>query len=304
MASSSAPHVNRPMMALIVRLGAVAALATMAMMIKLVSARGVHLMEILFWRQGAALPIAIGIAMLTGGIGQLRTAYPLKHAVRGIYGIAGMLLNFSAVVMLPLAESTTLSFTAPVFAVLLSVILLKDHVGIYRWAAVILGFAGVVVIAQPGNGHLNLLGAASGLAGAFMVALISIQIADLNRKDQPLTIVFWFAVVATSFTLPFLPFVGKAHDATTWALLAGIGVFGTAGQFLLTLALRFGTVASVIVMDYSALIWATLFGWLIWDSLPPTTTWLGAPMVIGAGIVIAWRERRLQIARRAADATV
>lgn len=304
MASSSAPHINRPMTALIVRLGAVAALATMAMMIKLVSARGVHLMEILFWRQGAALPIALGIAMLTGGIGQLKTAHPVKHTIRGVYGIAGMLLNFSAVVMLPLAESTTFSFTAPIFAVLLSVILLKDQVGIYRWAAVILGFVGVVIIAQPGNGHLNLLGAASGLAGAFMVALISIQIADLNRTDKPLTIVFWFAVVATTFTLPFLPFVGKAHDATTWALLAGIGVTGTAGQFLLTLALRFGTVASVIVMDYSALIWATLFGWLIWETLPPTSTWLGAPMVIAAGMVIAWRERRLQIARRAADAAV
>lgn len=293
-------------MALAIRLGAVAAISTMAALIKLASAHGVHLMEILFWRQGLTIPIALAWAMATGGLAQLRTDRPRTHAVRAAYGVTGMILNFSAFIMLPLAEATTFGFTAPIFAVILSVILLKEKVGIYRSTAVALGFIGVVVIAQPGGGHIQPLGAAVALGAAFMIALISIQVADLNRTEKPLTIVFWFAAVSTPFAALFLPFVGKAHDATTWALLAGIGVIGTAGQFLLTAALRYGTVSSVIVMDYSSLIWATLFGWLIWDQLPPTATWLGAPMIIAAGLVIAWREhylhhQRLEAARAAEE---
>ena len=273
------------------------ALATMAMMIKLASERGIHLMEILFWRQGITLPIAIGWAMMTGGIAQLATTRPRTHAVRGIYGMIGMVLNFGAFILLPLAEATTFGFTTPIFAVILSVILLKDRVGIYRAAAVGLGFVGVLVIAQPGDGHIPLMGASVALGGAFMVALISIHIADLNRTEKPLTIVFWFAAFSTPIAALFLPFVATSHDATEWALLVGIGLTGMAGQFLLTASLRFGSVASVIVMDYSTLIWATLYGWLVWHHLPPASTWFGAPLIIAAGLVIAAREHRLHRAR-------
>ena len=146
---------------------------------------------------------------------------------------------------------------------------------------------------QPGDGHIPLLGAAVAMGGAFMVALISIQIADLNRTEQPLTIVFWFAAFSTPVAALFLPFVMTAHSASDWGLLVAIGLTGSLGQLLLTASLRFGQVASVIVMDYSSLMWATFYGWLFWDHLPPGTTWLGAPLIVAAGLVIAWRERRL-----------
>ena len=126
-----------------------------------------------------------------------------------------------------------------------------------------------------------------------MIALISIQIADLNRTDKPLTIVFWFAAISTPVMALALPFVFRPHDTTGWLLLLAIGLAGTAGQLLLTAALRFGAIASVIVMDYSALFWATLYGLLFWQVLPPASTWLGAPLIIAAGLVIAWREHRL-----------
>lgn len=302
--SPASPPQHRPLLALLIRLGAIAAISTMTALVKLASAHGVHLAEIMFWRQGLTIPIILAWVMMTGSLAQLKTHRPKTHAVRGIYGTIGMVLNFSAFIMLPLAEATTFGFTAPIFAVILSVVLLKEKVGIYRSAAVALGFIGVIVIAQPGSGHIQPLGAAVALGAAFMIALISIQVADLNRTEKPLTIVFWFAAFSTPVAALFLPFVGKAHDSTTWALLAGIGVVGTVGQLLLTAALRYGAVASVIVMDYSSLIWATLYGWLIWDQLPPTATWLGAPMIIAAGLVIAWREhhlhrRRLEEARLA-----
>ena len=284
---------SRPLLALLIRLGAIAALATMSALIKLAAERGIHLLEIMFWRQFLTLPLVLAWVMTTTGIGALATKRPGTHFLRGLYGTIGMVLNFGAVILLPLAEATTINFTVPIWAVLLSILLLREKVGIWRWSAVALGFAGILVIAQPGGGHFPLYGALVALGGAFMIALISIQIADLNRTDKPLTIVFYFACVTTPLTAVALPFVMTGHDASVWLLLLGIGLAGALGQLLLTAALRFGTVASVIVMDYSGLFWATLYGWWLFGMLPPATTWLGAPLIVIAGLVIAWREHRL-----------
>jgi len=273
------------------RLAGIAGFAVMAAFIKLASDSGIHLAELIFWRQLTSLPILLIWAMLAGGLGTLATARPKAHAVRAGYGIVGMILNFGGVILLPLAEATTLGFTGPLFATLLSIVILKETVGLWRWSAVLAGFAGVVIIAQPGGGNIPLFGAAVALGGAFMIALISIQIRDLSRTDKPIAIVFWFSVAAVIITAPILPFVHNPLTGEQWLLLLGIGLAGTWGQVLITMALRFGKVSSVIVMDYSSLIWATLLGWLIFSTLPTTATWLGAPLVIAAGIIITWRER-------------
>jgi len=283
---------TRPLLALLIRLGAIAALATMSALIKLAAQRGIHLLEIMFWRQFLTIPIALGWVLATSGIGALATKRPGTHFLRGLYGTIGMVLNFGAVILLPLAEATTINFTVPIWAVLLSIVLLKEKVGVWRWSAVLLGFAGILVIAQPGNGHFPLYGALVALGGAFMIALISIQIADLNRTERPITIVFWFASTSTAALLVPMLLISQAHDRYEWLLLLAIGVSGSIGQLLLTASLRFGKIASVIVMDYSSLAWATIYGWLAWSTLPPATTWLGAPLIIGAGAVIGWRERR------------
>jgi len=284
---------SRPLLALLIRLGAIGALSTMAALIKLAAEREIHLLEIMFWRQFITLPIALGWVMMTTGLGALATKRPGTHFVRGLYGTVGMILNFGAVILLPLAEATTINFTVPIWAVLLSILLLKEQVGVWRWSAVALGFAGILVIAQPGSGHFPLYGALVGLGGAFMIALISIQIADLNRTDKPLTIVFYFALFSAPLTALSLPFVMTDHDTQSWLLLLGIGLAGALGQLLLTAALRFGKVASVIVMDYSGLFWATLYGWFLFGVLPPASTWVGVPLIVAAGLIIAWREHRL-----------
>jgi len=284
---------RHPLLPLALRLAAMAALATMGLLVKLSAESGIHLVETLFWRQALGVPMVVGWLLMRGRLDLLRTTRPGAQVTRTGYGLVGMVLNFGAITLLPLAEATTLSFTSPIFAVLLSIVLLHEKVGIWRWAAVLLGFAGVLVIAQPGDGHLPLFGAAVGLGGAFMIALISIQIADLNRTDHPITIVFWFTAISTVVMfVPMLVF-SKAHDLNGWLLLIATGVVGSIGQLLLTASLRFGKIASIIVMDYSALVWATLYGWLVWDTLPPMTTWFGAPLIVGAGVLIGWRERQL-----------
>lgn len=284
---------HRPILALLIRLVAVVALAIMVALVKLADESGLSLPEILFWRQLPTIPLILALFWARGTMGKLKTVRLPQHGFRAAIGIIGMFLNFGAVTLLPLAEATSLSFTSTIWAVILSAVILREHVGIWRWSAVLIGFTGVIVIAQPGDGHIPMLGAAVALGAAFMIALISIQIRDLAQTEDPLAIVFYFSV----FTLPLLglalPFFWTTKTLYQWALLGGLGVVGLAGQYLLTVALRYGKVSSVIVMDYSSLIWATLLGWLLFDHLPPSTTWLGAPLIIAAGVTIAWRERQL-----------
>ena len=130
-----------------------------------------------------------------------------------------------------------------------------------------------------------------GLAAGFTVAFVSIQLRDLGRTERPVATVFWFAVVGTVLTAPILPFVHTPHSLPVWLTIAGIGISGTVTQILLSASLRYGQVASVIVMDYTALIWTTLYGEWLFRQPPPASTWIGAPLVLAAGLIIARREQ-------------
>ncbi|NCU12361.1 MAG: DMT family transporter [Sphingomonadaceae bacterium] len=260
------------------------------MVVKVTAETGVALPEILFWRQLIPGLLILAWVAARGQWSRLRTRRLPDHARRAMLGLTGMFFTFGAPLLLPLAVATTFGFTTPVFAVILSALLLKERAGPVRWLAVLLGFAGIVIITQPGHAVIPPLGAAVGLGAGLMVALISIQVRDLGRTEESLSIVFWFAVFSTPVLALALPFFASAHTPWQWFLLAVGGLLGLAGQLLLTAALRYGQVASVSVMDYSSLVWATLFGWLIWAEVPPSSLWLGAPLIIVAGAVIAWRE--------------
>ena len=282
---------DRPLYALALRLAGIALIAMMFMLVKLAGESGIALPEVMFWRQAVTVPVLLGWLALLGRVGTLRTTRIGAHARRAGVGMFGMVCNFGAATLLPLAEATTLGFTTPLFAVLIGALVLGQTVGWWRWAAVILGFSGVLVIAQPGHAPIDPLGAATGLGAGLMVAIISYQIRDLGRTEPPIATVFYFALFGSLIMVPFQPFVMTAHSPQQWAVLIGIGLVGTLGQLLITTALRHGPVASVIVMDYSSLIWALLFGWAVWGDLPVAATWLGAPLIVGAGLIVLWRER-------------
>ncbi len=288
---------SRPVLALIIRLGAAFFLAVLYLTVKLAHQAGLHLAEIMFWRQAGALPALLGWLAATRQLRQLRTRRLGGHAVRALMGTVGMLANFGATILLPLAVATILGFTTPLFAVILTFVLLRERVGPWRLLAVALGFAGVLVIARPGAIAIAPLGALAGLTSGFMIALISFQVRELARTEPAVTVVFYFALFGTMALAPFQPWVMHGHTGEQWLLIAGLGLVGTIGQVLLTASLRYGAVASVVVMDYSAIIWTTLFGWEAFGQLPPASTWLGAPLIVAAGLVIAWREHRLAVAR-------
>ena len=288
------------MLALGVRLIAAGTLATMAMLVKLASNMGVHLAELIFWRQILTLIAIVAILSLSRRLAQVKTTRFGAHFRRAITGITGMFFVYGAVTILPLAEATAISFTTPFFAVMLSVILFGEKVGKYRWGAVILGFAGVLIITQPGgSGIVDPIGAAVGLIAAFLVAVISFQIQDLNKSENPWTIVFWFTLITTPMMGLILPFVIGPHDTQTWLVIVAMAAAGALGQILLTTSLRFGSAAVIIVMDYTSLLWATIYGAVIFSTAPSDMLWIGAPLIICAGLLIAWRERKLaQIASR------
>lgn len=291
--SKAARAGDRPLLAIALRLAAMVMMSTVFMLAKVAGDRGVALPLLIFWRQAMSIPLIFIWLLANGKLSLLRTSRSGSHAMRATTGTAGLCCNLAAATLLPLPEATTLGFTAPLFAVLITALFIGDKVGRWRWTAVVLGFCGVLIVAQPGGAPVPPLGLAAGLGAGVIVSIVSFQIRELGSTEAPITCVFWFAFYGAVFTVVFLPFYDVPHGATEWLLLAAMGLIGTFAQFLITASLRFGQVASVVVMDYTALIWATMYGWLIWDSFPPEATWLGAPLIIAAGLIITWREHHL-----------
>jgi drug/metabolite transporter (DMT)-like permease len=273
------------------RLISVIAFASMGALIKLADARGASLIELLFFRQALAIPVVLAAVMAGPGPESLRTTRLPAHILRTVIGLASMSCMFVTIMLLPLAEATTLQFTVPIFATILGAVILREPTGIHRWGAVIAGFVGIVIVAQPGSGHIPLAGAISGLTAALLSATVTILLRQLGKSELPTTIVFYFSVLAMVPLAPMFVFTVQPHDAMTWLLLIAVGVSGGIGQIAMTSSLKLGPVAVVLPMDYSGLLWATLYGWAIFAVLPTPMTWVGAPIIVASGLYIVWRER-------------
>lgn len=286
------PSEARPLLGILLRLSAMAVLGVMFAFVKLAAEHGVHLVESLFWRQLAGLPVVILWLWWTGKLREVRTSQPAAHALRSVLGLGAMALNFAAMTMLPMAEATTISFASPIFATVLAALLLAEPTGRYRWGAVMLGFIGVLLAIRPAEASYG-IGPWAALAGALLTAAVIVQLRRMSRRENTGAIVFWFSM-ATLVPLSIgMVFVAKDHDVTSWAIIAGLAVCGAVGQLLLTSAMRHASVATVATMDYSGLIWSILFGYWIFDTLPGPGTWIGAPIIIAAGLIIIWREQQL-----------
>lgn len=273
------------------RLGSVIAFATMGALIKLAENGGAHLVEILFWRQAAALPVVTAWIAAGPGLATIRSQRMGAHALRAGIGLVSMSFVFGTLMILPLAEATTLQFTVPIFATILGAVILREPTGVHRWGAVFVGFLGVLVVTQPGSGAIPLAGVAVGLTGAFLSAVVTVLLRQIGRTEPAATTVFWFSALTTPVLAAIYAFNLEAHDWTVWALLIAIGAIGGVAQLFMTESLRAGDISLVVPMDYTSLVWAALFGWALFGVLPTAWTWLGAPIIIASGLYIVWRER-------------
>lgn len=307
MSNDGAAGQNRPMAGILTRLAAMLSLAVMFAFVKLAGEQGVHVTESLFYRQLIAMPLICFLIMRSReGWPSIVSSKHRLHILRSTLGIFAMGLNFWAMTLLPLADATTISFTVPIFATLFAAIFLREKVGIRRWSAILIGFVGVLIVIRPGGSLIPAFGAAVALGGALVTAAVTMVIRMLGRTETSVVTIFWFSV----YTLPALTICafiyGGGHDARTWAYLLGIGIFGALGQLGVTQSLRYAPVSTIVPMDYSALIWASFFGIVIFDQYPGLSIWLGAPIIIGSGLFIAWREHvkasRLTVAKASPSA--
>ncbi|KMS57346.1 permease [Sphingobium cupriresistens LL01] len=258
--------------------------------VRVASEHGVHVVESLFYRQALALPMILLWVALAGGLRTVRTRRIGVHASRMMLGLTGMLLNFLSYILLPPAEAATIGFTMPIFGTILSALILREATGIHRWAAVLVGFLGVLVIVRPDAGHFPIQGVAVAIAAALVTASVSLVLRELGRTEAAGVVVFWFTILSMIPLGIAMPFVAQAHDALTWGLLMLIGLFGGIAQLCLTAALRWAPVSVVLPMDYTTIIWTSLLGVAIGENWPMATTWAGAALIVVSGLYIAWRE--------------
>jgi drug/metabolite transporter (DMT)-like permease len=216
---------------------------------------------------------------------------PSLVGLRAVLGALSLVTTFAAFSLMPMAETTVLLFTSSLFIPMLGVFFLAEHVGPYRWAAVAIGFAGVLIMAGPG-GNMNVLGITVAISAALMHAALQIVLRYLGRYERPETITFYFLVIgALVMALP-LPLVAVTPSMAEVPLLFGVGFSGALAQWLLTIAFRNAPAAIVTVFNYSGIVWATLFGWLIWKDWPLPQVLVGAAVVIASNGLIIWRESR------------
>ena len=276
------------------RVGATTCFAFMAAMIKLGYEAGVSTPELVFYRFAFGLPPLLVWIAWEKSWGAWRTERPLAHAWRAFAGLTTMALAFSTLRYLPLAESTTIGFAAPLFAVILSALVLKEQVGRHRWGAVLLGFAGVFLVTRPGGGaDLPAIGLVLAVLAALGVGITTITIRQIGKTEGTQTTVLWFSLLSMVAVGVLMPFFAQLHDPRTWAILVALGFFGGVAQLMLTASLRYAPVSVVTPFDYTQLLWAVLLGWAIFGNQPPSSTWAGAVIIILSGLYTLYREHRL-----------
>jgi drug/metabolite transporter (DMT)-like permease len=274
------------------RVAAMAGVAALTGIVKWCGAKGVPLMEIVFFRNAFAfLPICLYMARTTG-FGVLKTQRPAAHLTRAGIGLVGMTCGFSSVRHLSLTDAAAFQFTSPLFMTALAAPILAERVGVHRWAAVLAGFVGVLIIIRPLPGHMNLIGSALGLGGAVATAFAMITVRELGRTEAGAAIVFYFTCAGSLAGLASIPFGWTIPDALTLILLMLAGVIGGVSQLLMTEALRVAPVGVVAPFDYTQLVWAALFGFLVWGERLHPATLVGAMLVAASGIYILVRETR------------
>jgi len=251
--------------------------------------QGYSPLQILFLRNIIALPFTMLIALRMGGTGALLSYRPMAHLLRGILWIGATILFFTSIMHLGLAEATALIFVAPLFITAISAIFLGEHVGRRRWLAVLAGFVGVLIVIRPGTTTFQLVSLLP-VATAFVYALLMISARWVDARESVWTLLFYLtgsSALLSSFIVPFVWNPIRVEDL--W-LFASIAIFGTAGMTLMTQAFRLAPAAVVAPIDYTALLWATALGWLIWNEVPDTLTFLGALVIISSGVFIILRE--------------
>ncbi len=224
--------------------------------------------------------------------GSLRSNRPGLQILRMGFAVIAMLGGFTAVIHLPMADATAIFFAKSFFMTVFAVLFLGEVVGIYRWSAVAIGFFGVIIMLQPGTADFSIYSLAC-LTGAAGAAAVMIILRILSQKDSADTIMTWSALgIGIVMAIPGIYF-WQPPTASEWGLLVVLAVASYFGQRCNIFAYKHGEASLLASLDYVRLLWATLFGFLVFGHFPGLPTWAGASIVIAAAIFTIYRETRL-----------
>jgi drug/metabolite transporter (DMT)-like permease len=285
------PHLR----AALLMLGSTLFFGLMAVAIRLAS-ESLHTFQIAFFRNFFGLLAALPL-LLRHGPDLLRTTQLPRYVVRCAIGIVSMMCGFWAIGHLPLAQAVALSYSTPIFVTIAAVIFLHEQVRARRWAAVALGFLGVLIIVRPGTEGFS-AGTLVALAAAVLSGIVSIQIKQLSRTEPADRIVLFTTLLWVPMSLLPALAVWEWPHGIVWLWVIAAGVLGTGGHMLWTRALKLGDVSALTPISFMQLPIVALAGWLLFQERLDRWTVVGAAVIFAANVYIAHREA--QLSRRAA----
>jgi len=262
--------------------------------------RTLHVSEILLFRQIFMMLMALPV-VIQDFSGTLQSNRLGLQGLRIAAAAGAMMLSFTAFIHLPLAETITISFARTFFITIFAIVILHEVVGLRRWGAMLAGFVGVVIVAQPGvSGSFNIYGLMA-VGGAACAALVMITIRILSQTEKPITILSYQAIGVGLLMLPSALWFWRTPTLQEFALLAAIGVVSTLAQLCNIYAFRAAEASAIAPLDYTRLVWATGLGFLIFAEWPGTHVFAGAAVIILAGVYTMYREQQLGRERTTKD---
>jgi len=255
--------------------------------------------EIVFFRMLLALPLIVGVGLAAGGTTAFATQRLRAHLVRGVLATCASFAFFLSLTLLPLAEVTAITFTAPLFVTVLAIPLLGERPGRRRWIIVGIGFLGVLLIVRPGGVAFG-PSALVPLGAAVSYGLLMLTARRLGRGETIWANMFYATIVPTALAALVLPWAWRTPSLEHVPWFIACGFFGGLAITLITQGYRIGVATIVAPFDYTGLVWATLFGWMFWGEVPSALSAAGGIVIAACGIYLAWSETRNGSRRRAA----
>lgn len=247
------------------------------------------LTQVILLRSGFALVLIAMIIFQRGRTAVLRTRRSRWHLLRSLLMTGSMFTFFYAIKYLPLADVIVIAFAAPLIVTALSRPFLGEHVGPWRWAAVIAGFVGVLIVFQPGFVIVH-PAAFVALAGATFYAGLALTARKLSRTESPWSLSLYSFIGPTLVAGAASIGTWQRPDLADWAVFALSGMFGALAFLFVNEAYSRAPAAIIVPFEYTGLIWATTAGYVFWDEIPGLNTWIGAAIIIASGLLILFRE--------------
>lgn len=255
---------------------------------------GYSLAQVVFLRSLFGFLFLVAIFTALGRLPRLRTSRPKGHALRSVLSFVSAFTFFFALKHIPLAEAITIAFAAPLLVTALSVPLLGEHVGLPRWSAVIVGFSGVVIAMRPGPSMLQ-PATVSLLVCVVAYALLAITARRMAADETPESLATWvYPVTLAALIWPTWQ-SWTPPDAFGWLLLIAAGILSALAFLCINAAYRWANASVVVPFEYTALVWATAAGALIWNEMPDRWVLSGAAVIIASGLFILYRESRIGV---------